>query len=336
MATLNANFANQAAFSFFNELKRKWVLAYTKSTPFLGMLKGKGRNFNAQRYRTTQGLFEITPIGLADFLSGGATPETSVNQFTPQTPEVTNGATQAQYYYATYKKAAYITNQEQTQLIGGTNWLSVIEYQTKRLMENFRLTVGKDIVGTQQDQGLIGTGQVLGEQYPLSTTNSPGNISQSGNTSWQAGVSTNAGSFNELLVTNEIDRISDLGRGEADFVQCSYTASNNVYAKFYSLVANTQALTREEDHAQFGFKTWEYRGVPVFRDGRLGDTLPGSMVVGSSDTWMWNTDSPEPVLATINGEMRILGTLAIEFMHWWTVALGIDDPARNTLVTGIG
>jgi hypothetical protein len=334
MAVLNANFANQAAFSFAKEMKRTWVFAWTKSTPFLRMLTVKNGKFQNQRFTNVNGLFGITPIGLSDITSGGAIPETAANQGIPATFEVTNGATQAQFYWATYKKTIWLTNQEQDQLKGDTNWVPVMQYKQKQLRENFRKQLGADVVGSQQDSGLNGTGQVMGQQYPLSQSNNPGNISQSSNAVWQAGLQTGVGAFNTTLISAEMDRIGDLDRGDADFVQLSYSPNNNTYLKLYSAIEGAQVLTREEDEAKFGFKSFGYRGLDCFRDGRLGDVLPGSMVVGKSDAWLWTAQTPEPRIGP-GGWQAQDATLNMVATYYWTVATGIDDPATQTLFTGI-
>jgi len=331
----NTTFNNQAAFNFAMEIKKRWSMVWTIDTPFLAMIKAKSPKFNNQKYYRLEGLYMITPVGISDLTTTAITEQTS-NQFTPITPYVTNGATQAQYYFATYKNAIYLTDQERTELVEGkTSFVSVMGYKIPQLMDSFRITLGKDAVGTQQDQGLTGTGQIMGEQYPLSTSASPGQIAQSSTTGWQAGVVTGAGTFNEMLVTNEIDRIGALGRGDADFCQLSYTSTNNVYAKFYSLVSSAQVLTREEDTAKFGFKSFEYRGLTCFRDNNLGTSTAGSMIVGRSSSWLANFKTEEPTLVSIEGSMRIPGTLSTEYMYNWKCATGIDDPAANTLLTGI-
>ena len=330
----NPAFIDQAAFSFMKEVNREFTFIWTVITPFISMLQGKSKNFNNQRYKKPGGLYMGTPVGLSD-LATPAYPETFANQGTPATFVKTNGATQATYFYATYKQFIWLTNQEQTELEDkSTSFADIATYKTEQLKEDFRLSVGTDAAGSQQDAGLAGSGRIMGELYPLSTTANPGQIPQSTNAFWQAGVNSNGGSFNQQLISNEIDRIYLIGRGGgSDFIQLSNAGGNNVYGKLYQVCESAQVLTREEDTASFGFKSFEYRGHLCFMDGQLPS---GTLVVGTSSSWMCNLDTmvPRQMSATQNGD-RVPGTLLLEFPWWWKLATGISDPILNSYISGI-
>ena len=129
----NPAFIDQAAFSFMKEVNREFTFIWTVITPFISMLQGKSKNFNNQRYKKPGGLYMGTPVGLSD-LATPAYPETFANQGTPATFVKTNGATQATYFYATYKQFIWLTNQEQTELEDkSTSFADIATYKTEQL-----------------------------------------------------------------------------------------------------------------------------------------------------------------------------------------------------------
>jgi hypothetical protein len=228
----------------------------------------------------------------------------------------------------------YLNIQEQDQLGGESQIMPIIPGKVDQLMNDFIKKVNADMLSpVNQGTGYTGNSVPTGELYILSQSNSPGQISQSTYSNWQAKVYSNVGPFSEPIITNAMDAIRDRGQGEADFLQLSYNASNNVFDKVRSMVATTQILTNEQNNPDFGFKNFMYAGMTAYFDGRLGDISPGSMVVGKADTWWLNMPNELPKMR--NQPLRLPGTATMEYFYSYILALGNSNPGCNALITGI-
>lgn len=335
----NANYDGPYAYSVALEIDRIWTMTFITALPFIGMLRGKdngaGQRFNNKRIKRVEGTRFLLPTNYAG-PSTTARHETSSTLGAQITPYAISGFTHAEFYYGFFSNAMYVNIQQYATLVGSTNMIPVEPGAVKQLLWDMLNVISTDLVSSTNGTGYQGgNGAIMGELYPLSTSNSPGNISQSTYANWQAGVISNVGGFNESLITNEFDRILALGRGPADFCQLSYTSSNNVYNKLRGLIGTTQVLETQEDHARYGFRTFEAYGLTCFMDNVLGTNNPGSMIVGASDSWCWDSMMDEPQLARTNGVIRYPSTVTEEHMYYFIAGLGISDPARNTYISGI-
>ena len=330
----NSNYDGAFAFSVAKEMSKSWSSIWTVAWPLYSIIKGKKLTFN-NAARSTDGTKMLLPV---NYLGPATTArnETSSNYGTPITPNATQGFTQAEYFYAVFGNALYLNIQEYEQLVGPTNMIPVLPGKVKQLMNDFVKQVNTQLIANTQGTGFTGNSSLTGEAYVLSTTsNSPGNISQATYSTWQPQLNSNAGPFGENLIIAQQHAIKDRGQGDADFLQLSYASSNDVYGKLYSLIGSTQVLTREGSEADFGFKTFMYRGLECFMDGRLGDVFPGTMVVGSSNSWWLNMNSEQPIPARRDGTLRLPGTPTEEYYYTYTLCMGCDDPGRNAWITGI-
>lgn len=331
----NSSFDGIVAFASEKEMKKIWSPIWAGAFPLLAMVKAKKINYNTA-LMSPEGnsiLFPLNYLGPAT----SARAATNANAFTPITPNATQVFTQAQFYYAKYENALYLTATEK-QLIADnahTTRIPILPGKIQQLVTDFKSIESTDLLGTQNGTGQGGNGQLTGLQYLLSSSNSPGGVSQTTYSKWAAGIVANAGGFYEGLIDKEIHRIRDLGRHAADFCMLSYNSSNDVYGKLYGLIAPTQAIVDQEKEALYGFEVFKYRYLECFQEGRLGDALSGSMVVGSSGTFHMQEKTDQPVQSVQNGTLRLAGTTSDEqmFEHW--ITWGNDDLACNTLVTGI-
>lgn len=331
----NPSFDLLVAFMTEKQLKKTWQSIWTTEWPLLQKIKSDELNYNTAMENPTGNsiLLPVNYLGPATSARVG----TRANSFTPITPNGTQGFTQAQYFYAQYENAFYLNSAEKTQIQAGaaTTRIPILPGKVQQLQDDFKNIVTTDLHGTQGGTGYEGNGQLTGQQYFLSTSNSPGGISQTTYSNWAATVRTSAGAFYEGLVDREIARIKNLGRGPADFCELSYTDTNDVYTKFYSLIAPSQILTDPARVAKYGFEFFIYRGLDCFQDGKLGTALAGSMIVGRSSSWYVNCKSELPQMATRDGQIRLPGTNSDEYMYEWWFTTGTDDCAGNTLVSGI-
>lgn len=330
----NPSFDGIYAFTREKQIKKTWQQIWTTDLPFLKKIKADGLNYNTAEESPDGNsiLFPLMYLGPSTSARVGL----NSNAFTPITPYATTGFTQAQYFYARYENAFYLNANEKT-LIGkaDTTRVPILPGKLDQLVMDFKNVLIVDLNGTQNGTGQAGTGQPTGLRYFMSTSNSPGGVSQTTYPVWAAKVVTNAGPFYDNLVDREIHRIRDLGRGEADFCQLSYTESNDVYGKMLGLIAPSQILTDPAKKALYGFETFSYRGLDCFQDGRLGTAQDGSMVIGRSSAWYVNAKSDEPEPTANEPVKRLAGTTSDEHMFEWWFTWGTDDCAGNSYVTGI-
>lgn len=329
----NANFDGFAAFSTFIQMSKEWTSIWRPALPLLSIVKGRQLTFNKAR-DTTNGTKAIVPIVYLGPATGSRV-QLDSNWATAITPTGTQGFTQAEYFYSTREGALWNNYQERNQNRDPAQLMSVLPAKTRQLMEKFASDWSGDLMGTQNCDGRAGSGKIMAERYPLSTSNSPGNISQSTYTVWQAGVVSSAGPFGLHLINAQRNRIKDLGRGAPDFVQLSYASGRDLFDKMWGLLDAKTFYTNPKSKEMFGFETFTYQGMECFMDGRLGDVLPGSMIIGSSDTWWVNMRTDEPVPADRDAILRMEGTTTDEHMFVHEMMVGISDPARNSLVTDI-
>lgn len=335
----NTNYTDINAFVREKQRKTEFTQIWTVLNPLWVYIKGKD-HFNTGPVNA-----EGTKMLFPNEFSGPPTTARAGNlnnNFTPITPYQGTGQTQVEYFYARYENAMYLRSDEMqlAQRAGNLQrCVSIITQRRKQLMESFKQTVNTDFVGTQLAAGVqssaAGAGQISGMQAFLSTSNSPGNLSQTTNPLWAAGVVAWNAPFDTGALDTEIDRINRLGRGKSDFIQLSDTGTNSVWRKLCNVAAPKELLVNPKaNHAEFGFETVDYMGRDCFPDNYLGVALPGSAVVGSSNTWYINMDTEMPRELSDGGGDRLFGTTSNELMFEWYMATGNDDIARNSLITG--
>jgi hypothetical protein len=337
----NSSFDGLVAFASERQMKTEWSRIWTTDWPLLvkvlnDTLAGR-RSMGTNAKFGPDGnsvLFPLEYLGPAT----SARAATKANAATAITPTLTQGFTQAQYHYAKYENAFWLTSHERELIArspGGTTRIPILSGKVDQLQSDFKNIVSTDFLGTQNGTGYEGNGQITGERYFLSTSNSPGGVSQTTYTTWAADVVSSAGQMYEGLLDAPIHRINTLGRGPADFAQLSWSSTNDVYGKVYGLIAPAQVIVDQGKSVEYGFEVFKYRNLDCFQDNKLGDAVAGSMVIGRSGSWHAFMKSQLPQLSNVDGTKRISGTSLIEYFYEWWIAWANDDVASNTYVTGI-
>lgn len=330
----NPSFDLLVAFESEKELKKQWSVIWKTEWPLFELIRANKTNFNTAT-EDPKGNSILLPI---QYLDTGSTiaAATRASFATPQTPYSTRGMTQAQYFYAMYPGYFYLDAAEK-QLIGGakTNRIPILPGKVTQLTEQMKKVVNTDFLGTQNGTGWEGNGQPTGLQYFLSSSNSPGGISQTTYTTWAATTRTTVGTANWGLVDREKHRIKNLGRGPADYVQLSYADANDVYGKFYGQIAPAQVITKQGGDVEYGFEHFVYRGMICFMDGMLGTAVSGSAVIGRSSSWYIQCKSEYPVPMGRDSTQRLPGTPTDEYAYEWWLTQGNDDCAGLSFLTGI-
>ena len=319
-ATGNATYttANGAAYAIEKVIRTDFKSLWDHAHPLLAKLQ-TGANFN--KGGQIKGLTLILPVQFDDM----ATPVdgSAANNFTALTPAANQGDTQASYIFTRYHGAFWIDPDEMKLLMNGErgNFLGA---RKKQIMQSYRKAASGDIAAA----ALSARANLLGLRYLLSTSNSPGGISQGGsNTYWDAVVSTTGGTFAISDVDNAMDTINRKGRSKVDLLLLSNNATVNIFGKVRDNVANLQRITNGDTTAKFGFSDFIYRDADCALDPDLGDALSttGGFMALSTDSFYWMGD---PMNMSV--KVRDLqGTGAVEYYYEAWVCLANDDPGVN-------
>jgi hypothetical protein len=320
----NPNYTGLVAFVAEKSLKKKASVIWTTASALFAMVfenKRFGEGYRIEGHKA------IAPVQYAEQTTA-ADGVADANELTAITPYVTSGFTQAEYEFAHYRAAMYLRDSEKKLIKGGGVRQGFVEGKVKQITESFRKAIAVDMASAN-----AGTREaVMGLRYLLSTSNSPGNISQTTYPVWAAGSATGAGPFHLGLIDDQYDRIVNLGRGMPDLCLLSYASSNNVFGKMRDSIAPSQLLTHERKLAKYGFTSFEYLDMQCVQDGRLGTALAGSAAVLSTHSFVAGALSSTPERAH---DTPLEGTDADEIVFNWWLFWGNTDPALNSLIQDI-
>lgn len=320
----NSNYTGLVAFVAEKSVKKRASMIWSTASPLFALVFEKKR-FNAG-FRI-EGHKAITPVNYEEQTTA-ADGIADASELTAITPYVTNGFTQAEYEFAHYRAAFYIRDSEKKLIKGSGIRQNFVEGKVRQITESFRKAIAVDMASANAGSRTA----VMGLRYLLSTSNSPGNISQSSYPVWAAGVETGVGPWHLGLIDDEYDRIVNLGRGMPDLCLLSYSSTNNVFGKMRDSIAPSQLLTHSNRLAKYGFVSFQYLEMDCVQDGRLGTALAGSAAVLSTDSFFAGALSDGPDRAH---DTPLEGTDADEVVFNWWLTWGNDDPARNSLIQDI-
>ncbi len=326
----NSNFLNAAAVAVEQRITNTWRSIWTSAHPFLQILEMQGTNFN--KGFTVQRNAMILGILGDDQTNPVAGVATGSGELVAMSYNVTNALSQAKYYFGHYRGNYTILESEATTLANGERG-NLLEGKKMQFNDSWLNKASTDFASTTIDAS--DNSKALGLYYVLSTSNSPGGISQSTDTQWAAQLKTGAGAFDLMLVDDMLDGIaakSNMNRkGKPDVLLCSYTASNNVWGKFKNSIAPNERFTHEGFSVKFGIDNVVYRGATGVQDPRIGSTLNGSIAVLTSSVW-YAAMQKAPKLHPL---AKIPGTDAYEQVGTIWAGLGCNDPALNGLIRDI-
>lgn len=315
------------AFAVAKAVNKGWSTIWTTSHPLLEAIADRGTNFN-QGFTLAGGTKMLLPI-LGDDLTTPAAGVTDANELTADTISATNGFSAAEYAISHYRANTSYRASEMYIADGGTlgNYL---EGKKKQVLDSFKNKWSTDAASTTVDA----RDKIMGFRYALSTSNSPGGMSQSTDTQWAAQVTTGAGTFALSLIENISDAIVAKGRKNPDLILAGINGSSNMYGKIRTaLGTNVERLVNVKGQdTSFGImgsgQRFVYNGQVVVLDSRAAT---GEICVLSTESWY--TMMPKQPIA--HQPYQKDGTDA--FVHSFTLftALGCDDCACNGRITGI-
>ena len=321
MATGNTTYttANGAAFAVEKTLKRDFKLLWDTAHPLTALLQNGG-NFN--KGGQIKGLKLILPVQFQD----RTTPVdgSAANNLTALTPEANVGDTQVAYNFSRYHGAFWLDPDEIKLLMNGERG-DLLQARKKQIMQSYR----KALAGDLQGNSLDARANVIGLRYLLSTSNSPGGITQGGaNTYWDALVNTSATTFSIAHVDDDKDAIAREGRSTPDLLLMSSNSTVNITGKMRDNVAPLQRIVSNDSKlVKFGFDSFVYRGMECVQDPDLGAALSttGGYQMLSTDSFYWMGD-PKDMSVKVRD---LVGTGAVEYYHESWVCLACDDVAVN-------
>lgn len=314
---------NYTAFAVEKAVAKEWTAIYTQNHPLLIALADSGTNFNTGF--SVQGFSKIIIPVLGDDLTNPAVGVADASELTADTLGITNGFSQAAYEIAHYRAHQTYRESEMQLAVNGQRG-DILQGKTKQVIESFKKVWSTDVASATDGSRT----KVMGLRYALSTSNSPGGISQTTDTSWAANVKTSAGTFGLSLIDDQVDAINAKGRSAPDLILASVTASGNMFGKIRTAIGPTaeRLVNVKDGFAKYGLQDIEYLGAKVVNDSR-GTT--GEILVLSTSTWYVLM----PKAPKAHGMQRKEGTDS--YYQTWTLwsSLGTSDPACNSRIAGI-
>lgn len=318
------NFNGILVFEAERSITKKFNAIWSKAHPLLAALNGRRDRF---RKFGGDGAKLILPINFSDQTTNVAEGRADADAFTARTPESTVGFDQAVYEYSFYDDAFYVTFAEKRLIENGRG--NFMEGKVNQLMESFKNAVSGDLAGATNAQ----RANVLGLRYLMSTSNSPGAISQTTYPVWAANVTAWNAPFDWDPIDASLNAVKAKGRSEVDLILASYASTNDVYGKMKKSILPAMRVQSTEDTVKYGVDNFRYEGRTVLMDNHLGSAVAGTIMLLSTDTFYWSGDATPKLVG--QGDKRIEGTPSYEFFYGYWACLACDDPACNAYVTGI-
>lgn len=303
--------------------KRTHKMLWTAKTPLLQVLEASGR---VNKGFKTVGLNMVLNVNLAA-PSQRVAGATQSNAFVALSPSRTSGYYKAQFYYARYESAFWLTGQERTQIAGNPKEVDIVTSKTDAVLNDFDYKIDYDLHGNQTDSENC----LLGPRFVCATTNTVGNLSQSSYAAWRGKVKTSLGTFDPAVIDVQRRSIINGGRSIPDILSLSGSESNDVYGKLKDTINSAQVLQTQDKKVSFGFTDFVWMGLGVFDDWVQGASDAGSGIMLSSDSWYFGKMTDRPVMLPAD---RLQGTGSKEYFFEWTLGLATDDCGANCYFSG--
>jgi hypothetical protein len=325
---MNSNYTLQSVYAVEQVIQANNLTdAISDSHPLVDVLFKNGAVNNSLDFTVEDNLRGLKAVAPILGTVGNAEGVTKAGQYTAMSiSEASSGDVNfAEYKFATYRSNFAVDYREQELLVNGdTRGLSIIGTRVQRMKAGFNDKMADHLYGSSAD----GEDALLGIHYVLSTSNSPGNISQTSNSFWQSNVnpsSSGAVSIDKIREGMQSARRHTRSGIEAvDLILVAETSSTKIWSKLAGLVGANQRIM-ETSQAKWGFKDgFMFDGAVVLPDSRLGD---GDVVYLTSNSWFFGGDD----LPTLVGGAPVQksGTSVWEYHYIWSVVLGCKSPKRN-------
>jgi hypothetical protein len=321
------------AFAIEQSMEKKWKSQWTTHTALLACIKD--RDFKFRKGYTPQGLAAIIPLMYADMTNPPAG-VADASELTADTPQVTNGFTQALYQFTHLRRGMTLRSSEKVITKNGARG-NLLEGKVTQLSSSFKNVIANQIEGTAVDSRTT----LMGIQYATALANVVGTIDQSSgaNSWWRAQVSNVGGVISLPVIDNLYDQITQyaaagneddgsVDSAAPDLFLLGYSNTVNVYGKVRELIAPAERIVNAEFKAKYGLMNFMYLGMKCVQSNRLAS---GTANLLTTSTWLWGgNDQPQQDMP-----IRLPGTDAEErYFNMWNF-LGCDEVRRNGYFYGI-
>ena len=323
--TGNSSYAVAAytAFAVEKQVAKKWHTIWTASHPLLEAMADPGTNFN-QNFDLEGSMGMIISVN-GDDLTNPASGVTDANELTADTVGITNGFSQAFYYIAHYRAHATYRASENFMASQGPRG-NLYEGKVNQVLESFKKIWTSDASTTTVDSRT----KIMGYRYALSTSNSPGGISQTTDAQWAAQTKTSAGTFGLNLIDDQIDKIAAEGRTPADLILAGNTSADNMFGKIRTAIGPVaeRLVNINGKRAKYGLQSFVYINCPVVLDTQ---GVSGEINVLSTPSWyVYMPKKPTTLpMAPLDKTDAQIQTYTL------FTSLGCGDPALNASILGI-
>ena len=313
--------AANAAFAIEKSLSKSWTLAYKAIHPILNLIRDTP---NWNKDGVVQGKQMIVPIVISAATTAPAG-VTDANELSAMTYNRTAGFTQAQYEY-THIRGNYTLTESEIKLLAGPTGTArgnILTGKAAQLTQDFKDVLANMLSGSSADA----RDNVMGVLYPMSTSATVGNISQSSNAAWRANVSSSVGALSLPVIDNVYDTCCN--KGMPTVMICSSPPSGvNSYGRLRSLIAPALRLNDPEFTAKYGLTNMTYNEMHAVRDQRMAT---GYIALIDPKTWFFSGDT-NPVR---HHQQPIPATDAYECVYTLWAGLAVDNPGANGVLSGI-
>lgn len=323
----NSSYADLAAFSIEQSLKKTFTQTQVESHALLALIKeGKtnwNKGFSVSGFKMIVPVVNSTPgIATAGVALGSET--TAINSGT-YTAGITTGLTQAEYQFAHYRNNIVIRDSEL--VLGANNARGLfLDARTKQIEIDFSRQLATDLSNiTADSQGV----KVLSIWWPAAATlgsSTMGGIqlesAPAGNDPgyWATNQTAAVGILTRPVVDTTFNRLRKFGN--PDLMLCTVrTGGVDVYGRVLNIVDPAERIVNANFEAKYGFTNVMYRGMNVCPDYDIGSTVDR---LGMFDTRYWfygGYDAPKR-----QETVRLPGTDATELFFTQYCGIACSNP----------
>ena len=331
----NANYAIPATFAIEQVLPTKFTHIAAGSHPFLAKILGRKAEVPSPEFmienRSFGGTKLLMPISATLTTVEGVTKSGMWTDLSISEPG-SGTASHAEYNFASYRGSVNLDAREIRLLSDNPQsrqGLSIVEQRVGSMVATFRKTIEGHLSSATAD----GENRVLGMRYGLSTSATPGNISQTTYTDWAAQVSAVSAAFNISQIlrginATRVDRVD--GVQKSDIAFASEMASGYVYSAIQNAIGALQVVYDKESVGRYGHDNFIVAGTTVVCPQTVAS---GEVHYFRTANWAYVGDDM-PVLLEPS-PTRDKGSSIVDWHYTWMAAVGCNDWGRQGKQTGI-
>lgn len=331
----NPNFDVNATFAIEQVLPTKFQFIAENAHPFLAKIIGKQNTLPEGDWMVTDvgfgGTKLIMPVSLELPANGGGVTHAGMWTDETITQPASGEASHAQYEIASYRGGVHLDPRDQRLLSDNPQsraGLNIFRTRAGNMVAKFKNLLETDISSATADT----EAKVLGMRFGLSTSASPGNISQTTHTNWAAGVEAVGAAYTMARVLRGINgtrKESTDGLRMADCMFASELTSGFIFSAIQNDIgANT--VISDQVLGNFGHTHFVLQGNTAVVPQRVATK---ENYFFRSENWAYIGDT-SPVMVEPSPQ-RSKGSSIIDWQFTWMTAVGCNDWSRQAKQTGM-